>query len=106
MANLLKHSKRGGLLPRIANGNAVTGDKYGDWPEGCSHERGEMPPRLYTLDTWGGGTGGADRVEYQLQLTEDEMIRACGEWMSKLASHRAREQADARKKALRDAART
>lgn len=105
MANLLKASKRGGLLPRIANGGIATGERYGEWPEGRAHERGEMPPMLYTLDVAGVRYGDVEADEYQVQLTEDEMIRACGEWLSKLASRRSREKFDARNKTAREAAR-
>jgi len=92
VANLLKKSKRSKLLPRIVNGNIWLGERYAEQTEAdrqARRESGTMPPMMFTLDVAAGS--GEDRVEYQLQLTEDEMIGATGEWLSKLASRRARQ---------------
>jgi hypothetical protein len=105
MADLFKEAKRGKPLPRVTDGYVLTGERYADWSdeERAAHERGTMPPMLYTLDV---STRGTDSVGYGLRLTEEEMLRVTADWLSKLAVRRAREQADARKKALRDAVRT
>jgi len=89
MADLLKKSKRGGYLPRVAGSAVWTGEKYAEQET----PRGEMPPMLYTL-----GVGVGDE-EYELRLTEDQMIAATGEWLSKLASRRAREKLHAKRSA-------
>jgi hypothetical protein len=100
VANLGQVSKRGGLLPRISGGSVTTGERYGEWPDGQSHERGQMPPMLFTINIDGHGPDG---VEYQAQLTEDEMLKTCAEWMSMLTSRRSRAAFDARNKAAKAA---
>lgn len=88
MANLLKHSKRGPLLPRIANGNAFAGERYAEFSEPYDEqrERHTLPPLLYTLDVR--GAGDHSDTEYQLQLTEDEVIRVTAEWLMKITDRR------------------
>jgi hypothetical protein len=87
MANLLKQSKRSKLLPRVTDGVASPGERYAPWPEGSTADT-PFPPLMFTLDVWAGAND--DRVEYQLQLTEDEMIHATGQWLQKLATRRAK----------------
>lgn len=83
MANLLKASKRGGFLPRLANARISTGSRYAEWGDE-KHERGEMPPMLSTLNI----DAGHDGDEYQLQFTEDEVLRIIGEWTSEISTRR------------------
>lgn len=91
MANVLKASKRGRYLPRVVEGLISTGEKYADWSDEQREQfpRGTMPPLLNTLDVWQGL--GAERVEYQLQLTEDEVIAITGKWLENIARRRAQE---------------
>lgn len=99
MANILKNSKRGRWLPRVDDGCISVGERYSEWSDEDreGHARGVMPPMLSTLDVWAGQ--GSERVEYQLQLTEDETLRVVGEWLSNIARRRAQHAARAKLKA-------
>lgn len=101
MANLLKESKRGGYLPRLANARIATGVKYAEWGDE-EHEHGQMPPLLSTLNI-AATTQGGD--EYQLQFTEDEVLRIIGEWTSEISTRRANAAYKARLDATKAAAR-
>jgi hypothetical protein len=95
MANLLKESKRGGYLPRLSGARIHTGVKYAEWGDE-KHEHGAMPPLLSTLNVAAPTVGGD---EYQLQFTEDEVLRIIAEWTSEISVRRSRIAYDARQAA-------
>jgi len=68
MANVVKQGvhKR---LPRITNGLLSTGE--------C-HVEGTL---LYTVGVWGLDPD-QKHIEYQVQFTEAEMVRICGQWLT------------------------
>lgn len=87
MASVLKQSRRWRWLPRIADGHISVGERYAEYPAGDVRRLVGMPPMMQTLDVWRGS--GAERVEYQVQLTEDEALRVAGEWLTQIARRRA-----------------
>lgn len=98
MANLLKTSKRGGLLPRLAGARITPGEKYATWGDE-KHERGEMPPMLNIVMI----DAGPDGDEYEVQFTDDEMLQLTSEWLTNLNRRRSKAAFEARKVAMRAA---
>lgn len=101
MANILQGGKRGGNLPRLANGFVTTSQQYANRTDD-ERERGVMPPLLYAVEVH--GKFGANRNEsYTAQFSEDEMIGIVSEWTTMMnrrridaeqAKRRAEEQSD------------
>ena len=81
MANVNKDGKRGKNLPRVTNGHISTGSRV-EWlpPDESGMCMCKARGLFHTLDVWQGF--GADRVEYQIQLTDEEMLRATSEWLA------------------------
>lgn len=85
MANLVKEAKNGRSLPRVTKGTISTGARI-TWSAADTEGMCQPSGEYHTLDIWQGT--GSERVEYQLQLTDDEMVRVTSEWLTTLNRRR------------------
>jgi hypothetical protein len=95
MANLFKEAKRGKHRPRVLNGSLSTGQTV-EWMPPDDSGMCTARQLLHTLDVWSGS--GEGRVEYQVQLTDDEMIRVTSEWLVNFHHQQQQRTRDAQRK--------
>lgn len=85
MANVVKKAKRGRDLPRVTDGRISTGTRV-NWAPADDSGMCKAAAELYTLDVCSGFRD--DRVEYQVQVTEDEALKIATDWLTTMSRRR------------------